>query len=66
MLRQDCLVCVPGTFPTLLKELGHIVDVAKYHYMYTVKIICKRLPYLGATELHPIRVNVYPDICVPG
>ena len=33
---------------------------------YTVKSISKRLPYFGATELHPIWVNVNPDICEPG
>ena len=33
---------------------------------YTVKIICKHIPYLGATELHPIWVNLNRDICVPG
>ena len=33
---------------------------------YTVKIINKRLPYFGATELHPIWVNVNPGICEPG
>ena len=27
-------------------------------------MICKRLPYLGATELHPMWVNFNPDICV--
>ena len=34
--------------------------------MYTVKSISKRLPYFGATELHPIWVNVNPDICESG
>ena len=46
-----------------------IPRIAKQRNMYrtyTVKIICKRLPYLSATELHPIWVNLYPDICVPG
>ena len=36
------------------------------HCAYTVKIISKRLPYFGATELHPIWVNVNPGICEPG
>ena len=45
-------------------------DVRVYLLMFyagrhTVKIVCKRLPYLGATELHPIWVNFNPDICVP-
>ena len=35
-------------------------------YIYTVKIISKRLSYFGATELHPIWVNVNPAICEPG
>ena len=42
------------------------MHVFTYVCMYTVNILCKRLPYLGATELHPIWVNFNPDICVPG
>ena len=47
----------------------HITSFLYLHInvrVYTVKIICKRSPYLGATELHPIWVNFNPDICVPG
>ena len=39
---------------------------ARTYMYYTVKIISKRLPYFGATELHPIWVNVNPGICEPG
>ena len=35
-------------------------------HKYTVKIICEHLPYLGATEVHPIWVNFNPGIYVPG
>ena len=43
-----------------------LILIASQSMLYTVKIICKRLPYLGATELHPIWVNFNPDIFVPG
>ena len=64
-----------GCKKTLGLELGHLSDFLQpapdswawvnERSQYTVKIICKHSPHLGADELHPIWVNLNPDICVP-